>query len=483
MKLSIFRAMVFVILAGFAAAGCMRVGPDYARPETDFHVPDRYLSADDGQTSDYLTRDKWWEAFGEPELNRRVASAVKNNPDVAEAAAAVMEARAVMHRTGADRFPSFDIEARASRQGRYEVNPLTNESRTVETDTFSLSVPASFEIDLWGRLARASQAARADLLAAEENRRTVVQSLIAETVNLYLQIRFLDRQIKITNDLVKSYKQNLELVEGRYSRGVASILDVRQARRALARAEAELPSLEESRGTAMHSLSILQGKYPEKRGVKEGGQTEFKIPPPVPPGLPSELLERRPDIRAAEASLEAACARIGVARANRFPRISLTGSLGYTSEELSALFEPESRLWQIAAGAIQPLFDAGQRAAAERAARARYEKQVALYAKTLLNAFGEVEDALFAGQQLIGRRARLGQLVSESESVLETAMDRYKRGLSGYLNVLDARQSLFQAELDLIQAEYAIYSNRVKLHRALGGGWDRTFDVYGEKHE
>ncbi|MCF8111944.1 MAG: efflux transporter outer membrane subunit [Desulfobacteraceae bacterium] len=474
---------LLAIMAAVAASGCMRVGPDYKRPEPGFEIPDQYLSAGNGQTSDYVPADRWWEDFGDPGLNSAVAAAVKNNPGVAEAAAGVMEARAALRQADADRFPSVDLEANASTQKSYQENPLTGETVSVETDTFSLSVPASFEIDLWGRLARASQAARADLLAAEENRRTVVQSLVGETVNLYLRIRFLERQITITRDLVKSHEQNLELVEDRYKRGLASMLDVRQAERSLARAEAELPSLLNTRGAAFRSLSVLQGKYPENGELKQGDQTGFLSLCPVPAGLPSELLSRRPDIRAAEASLEAACARIGVARANRLPRISLTGSFGYTSDELSALFDPENRLSRIAAGGFQSLFDAGARAAAEKAARARYEKQLASYAKTLLNAFAEVEDALFAARRLRERRDRLERLVSESEATLETAMDRYNRGLAGYLNVLDARQSLFQAELDLAQAEYAIYENRVKLYRALGGGWDRNLGLYGDAHE
>lgn len=483
MKKKILCMILLAIAAVFAASGCMRVGPDYKRPDPAFKVPDQYRSAQDDQTADYVPADKWWESFGEPELNSAVEAAVKNNPDVAEAAAGVMEARAAMRQADGDRFPSADLEAEASRRRSYQEDPRTGETVSVETDTFSLSVPASFEIDLWGRLARASQAARTDLLSAEENRRTVVQSLVAETANLYLRIRLLDLQIRITRDLVKSHEQNLELVEDRYRRGLASTLDVRQARRALARAEAELPSLLESRGTALHSLSILQGKYPESRELKEGDQIEFSPLPPAPPGLPSELLARRPDISAAEASLEAACARIGVARANRLPRISLTGSFGYTSDELSALLEPGNRLGRIAAGGLQPLFDAGARAAAEEAARARYEKQAASYAKTVLNAFAEVEDALFAGHRLREHRDRLEELVSESESTLETAMDRYSRGLVSYLNALDARKSLFQAELDLVRAEYGIYENRVELHRALGGGWDRNLDLYGDAHE
>lgn len=473
MKITGFARASIAILFVFATAGCAWIGPDYSRPDTGADIPGHYLADKKAETAEYVPQHGWWKKFGDPQLNRVVAAVVENNPDITQAAAGVMEARAAMHQTGADRFPSLNLEAQASRRWQTATDPLGDEE-TVETDTFSLTLPASFELDLWGRLARASQAARADLLAAEENRRTVVQSMIAETVNLYLQIRFLEKQIDITRNLVASYKQNLDLVEGRYRRGITPVLDVHQARRALARAEAELPSLVESRGKALHSLSILQRKYPETGGPGSKDKPGFKMPPPVPAGLPSELLERRPDIRSAEASLKAACARIGVARANRFPQISLTGSFGYTSNELDTLFDPLNELWKIAARGLQPVFDAGKRAAAEQAARARYKKQVASYAKTVLKAFSEVEDALLARQQLIKRHSRLMRLVSESEATLDTARDRYQRGLATYLNVLDARQSLHQAEIDLVNGQHALYSNRVKLHRALGGGWDQT---------
>ncbi|MCF8035608.1 MAG: efflux transporter outer membrane subunit [Desulfobacteraceae bacterium] len=463
----------FVFVLALASAGCMRLGPDYSRPDAGFTIPPHFLSGKPAETAAYVPQDRWWQAFGDSGLNRVVSTVVKNNPDIAQAAAGVMEARATLVQTGAEQYPSLNLNAQAATQEQQYVNPITRKNETVAVDTYSLSLPASFELDLWGRLARASQAARAELLAAEQNRRTVVQSLVAEAVNLYLRIRFLQRQIDITENMVSSYKQNLELVEARYQRGLTSVLDVHQARRSLARAESELPSLIEARGKARHSLSILQGKYPENSKQEETQTREFYTPPPVPAGLPAELLNRRPDIRSAEAALEAACARIGVARASRFPQITLTGSFGYTSEELETLFDPESQLWKLAAGGVQPLFDAGRRAAAERAARARYEKQLASYAKTVLNAFAEVEDALLARQQLLKRRNRLVHLRSEAEATLKSALDRYQRGLTPYLNVLDARQSVYQARLDLAEAEHSIYSNRVKLHRALGGGWDR----------
>lgn len=471
------RIFYYVIALGLgiavSGAGCMRAGPDYKRPDSGIEMPERFLSDFSEQTRGRINQDRWWEAFGDPAINQAVSAAATGNPDIARAAARVLEARAAMTQTRADQYPSLNIRARASRQEQEVVNPLAGGLVTVKTDTFSLSLPASFELDLWGRLARAGEVARAELLAAEENRRTMVHSIVAETVSLYLQIQSLQAQIGVTRKLVAAYEQNRQVVEDRHKRGLTSVLDVHQARRSLARGRAQLPSLIQAEGQARHALAILQGKYPSAGNLQTNDRIGFKNLPPVPAGLPAQLLERRPDILAAEAALQAASARIGVARAARLPQISLTGSFGYTSDELNTLLNPASQLWQIAAGSLQPVFDAGKRAAAEKAARARYQQQQAAYAATVLKALAEVEDALLSRQQLMERRSRLLNLLSESGATLASAQDRYRRGLASYLNVLDAQQSKYQAELDLIQAEYSIYSNRVRLHRALGGGWDQ----------
>jgi multidrug efflux system outer membrane protein len=469
------QILLYLIAAGLvlaAGAGCMKAGPDYVRPDPGFEMPARFISDVSKHDSVEPNQDRWWQVFGNPGINHAVSLAINANPDILKAAARVMEARAAITQVRADQYPSLNLQAQASRQQQDMVNPFSGDMTSVKTDTFSLSLPASFELDLWGKLSRASQAARADLLAAEENRRTIVQSVIAETVSLYLQVLSLQDQIAVTRELIAAYEQSLDMVEDRYRRGLVSVLDLYQARRSLAMAKSRLPSLIETKGQTQHALAILQGRYPAATDDLNDKKYGFNDLSQVPAGLPSAILEQRPDIRAAEASLEAASARIGVARANRLPQISLTGSFGYTSNELNALLKPASQLWQMAAGGLQPVFDAGKRAAAEKAARARYQQMEAAYASTVLKALAEVEDALFSRRQLIKRRLRLFELLCESEATLAAAEDRYSRGLISYLNVLDARQSKYQAKLDLIAAEYAIYVNRVRLHRALGGGWD-----------
>lgn len=473
-----YRLSIANVLFCLVMAGCLALGPDYKRPAVVLDMPPAYWEAGDVETRQYAVDDLWWAAFEDPRLNKVVANVIAHNPDIQKAAASVMQARAVAGQTKADRFPSLGLEGKRTRQGVSSLDSTTGQVVTVETDGFSLALPASFEIDLWGRLARASEAARADLLAAESNQRTIVQSLVAEAAAQYFNIRSLEEQLDIARQVTATYRENLELVEARYRRGLASILDVRQARRILAQSEANIPTLVQTVGIARQALAVMQGKYPERtrRAISEAdtaglNQNKFTLPPPVPTGLPSDLLNRRPDIQVAEAALAAACARIGVAKANRFPQISLTGSFGYASDELDLLLEPESELWRVAAGIFQSIFDAGKRKAAQRAAEAKYQQQLAAYAKTILQAFADVEGALLTRKQQVARYERLMIFLEEATATLDTAMDRYQRGLSTYLNVFDAQQARFQAELSLVKTRYAIYSNRVALYRSLGGGW------------
>lgn len=451
-----------------------KMGPDFKRPDAGITPPEAFLNASGNGFADFQDMDRWWEVFDDPKINQVVTNVMNKNPDIQTAAARVLEARSIFRQTRADQYPVLGLSAEAGRQSYSAFNPLTGSVGSNVSDSYSLSLPASFEIDLWGRLSRATEAARAQLLSAEENRRTIAQSLIAEAVSLYLNIESLERQIQVTRKSIDAFRQSLEIVEGRYQRGLTTILDVRQASRLLAEADARLPLLNAALGTQNHSLAILQGHYPETSPPRIQQPDYFRLPPEVPPGLPSELIRRRPDICAAEADLHAASALIGVAKASRFPKISLTGNFGYASDELNALFDPESELWSIAAGGMQTLFDAGKLAAVQRAAVARYEQARSAYAKTVLQAFAEVEGALLNRKELTERRHRLLKYVDEATSTLNVAGDRYGRGLVDYLTVLDAQQVKVNAELQLVTVEYEILSNHVGLCRALGGGWDRT---------
>jgi len=461
----------------------MKMGPDFKKPPLEIEIPETYHDAanvdEREKTTDISDLNEWWRAFNDPEIDEIVKNVIKNNQDIRAAAARILEVQSVFKQTRADQFPNLGLNAEAGRQSYSTVNPLTNSSSKITSDYYGLSLPASFEIDFWGRLARATESSRAQLIAAEEGRRTIINTLVAEAVSLYLNIEAIERQIQVNHKSIDAFKQSLDVVENRYRRGLTTILDVRQASRMLAQAESYLPSLSASLGLKRQALAVLQGRYPESLSEREQPSDYFKLPPEIPAGLPSELIARRPDIKAAEASLHSACAQIGVAKAVRFPQIKLTGSFGYASSDLNTLFDPQGQLWNIAAGASQSVFDAGKLSAGQKAAEARYQQSLAAYAQTILSAFAEVEGALLNRQQQIERRKRLLKYRDESALTLDVANDRYSRGLVNYLTILDSQQVRVDAELQLISVEYEILANHVSLCRSLGGGWEQN-PVEGE---
>ncbi len=464
------RYLFPVITILFVLSGCIKVGPDYHRPDTGTQMSAHYEHGPAEMVTPQPD-DRWWEVYGEVEIDRLVDEVFRNNLDIKKATAGILEVRSRFVQARADRFPSLGLQGQGERQRLPKTVSMSGVSSKREVESYNLSFPASFEVDLWGRLARGQEAARADLLQAEENRRTVAQTVVAETISLYLLMESLERRIRIAFDKTESYGRSLAFVEGRYERGLTSILDVMQARRALAQAESVLPSLRQDLGITQQKLSVLAGRYPRTIPPRPHSEDYYKRLQPVPPGLPSDLLLRRPDIRAAEAGLMSLNARVGVAKAGRFPSISLTGNFGYSSNELDRLFRPESELWNIAMGGVQSLFDAGKLKAGQRAAEARYQQGLAEYAKTVLIAFSEVEGALLTRKEQLERRDRVLNHLMEARRTQEVAENRYKRGLVDYLTVLVAQQARFKAEEDLVLVDLAILSNRATLHRALGGGW------------
>ncbi len=458
----------------------MKMGPDFRPPETGISIPGSYQYA----PAEYLTpqsEERWWEIFGDQELNQVVDEALRNNLDIKKATARILEVRSQFVQVRSDRFPNLSLQGQVQRQ-RQTINTtipvlqgqtlqMQSIEETQRTTNYNMSLAASFELDLWGRLARAEEAARADLLQAEESRHTVTQTVVAETISLYLQMESLERRIQITERSIDNFRSNLALLESRYERGLTSSLDPRQASRILAQAEALLPSLRQDLGITQQKLAVLLGHYPDTRPPRIQQEDYFKLLSPVPPGLPSDLLLRRPDIRTAEARLRALNAQVGVAKASRFPRITLTGNFGYLGDELDRLFKPQSELWNLALGIVQPLFDAGKLKAGQRAAEARYQQGVAEYAKTVLTAFSDVEGALLTRREQLERRDHIVDFLEESRATQRVAENRYNRGLIDFLNVLEAQRTRFEAEESLVLVDLAIYTNRVTLHRALGGGW------------
>lgn len=446
--------------------GCINLGPDYARPDLGITAPESYENVP-AEAALPAVDDRWWEVFGDRELNQLVDEVIKNNWDIKQAAARVLEARAQFVRVRADRFPT--VNASGFKDRRQVGGGASGDS--VIVDTYELAAPASFEVDLWGKLKKASQAAWDDILQEEEARRTVAQSVVAEAVTFYLEMEAVERRLQIAEQSIRAFRQSLQFVETRYRRGLTSVLDVRQARRVLAEAETIIPQFEQELGIIQQQLSVLLGRYPETHAPRKQPSDYFKKLAPVPPGLPSDLLWRRPDLRAAEAGLQSLNELVGVAKANRFPSITLTGSYGWSSRDLNKLLRSESVVWDLTSGIFQPVFDAGRLKAGQRAAEARYRQGVTEYVQTVLDAFAEVERSLLIRELQMDRREREVVFLNEARATQRVAQDRYIRGLVIYLDVLNAQITRFQAEDSLVLVDLAILRNRVALHRALGGSW------------
>ncbi|MBU8921637.1 MAG: efflux transporter outer membrane subunit [Bacteroidales bacterium] len=479
-ELSGFRISIAIALVAFSVllASCsvpfLKAGPDHERPET-VEVPISYENLATDTTMSY-DGTAWWHTFGDPGLDRLVEETIAGNLDIRRATAVVREFSSYVTQSRADRLPSINLSGSYQRQymPATSIPGMTSER---ESESYNASAAAAFEIDLWGRLSRAEEAARATLLASRENRRTIMHSMISETVSLYIQLSTSEKRIMLSEENISAAGKSLRIVRSRYERGIASILELKQAERTLAQAESTLPQLHQNLGTARQRLSVLVGRYPSSK-THSPATDDYRLDlSPVPPGLPSDLLEKRPDILAAEARLHSAAARVGVAKSNLFPRISLTGSYGYTSEELSDLFTPDNILWNLVAGVTQPLFNSGKLIAAKNVAWAQYEQSAIDYAKTVLQAFAEVESTLLTRDRQIEKREKILIFVNKAREVERIASARYERGISGYLSVLDAMQARYQAEENLLLVDLSILTNRVTLHRALAGRWPGIDDV------
>jgi len=450
----------------FFLYGCINLGPDYQRPDLGIQVPESYKFAPTEKPPLEIA-DRWWEIFDDKELNQLVEDALKYNWDIKQAAARILEVRARYVQVRSNRFPAVDV---GGLKDRRQVNGGQLRDNFI-VDTYDLSAAASFELDLWSRLKKSSQAAWEDILRAEESRRTVAQAVVAETISLYLNMEAVERRLQIAAQSIRAFRQSLQFVEIRYRRGLTSVLDVRQASRVLAGAETIVPQFEQDLGIIQQQLSILVGRYPETRAPRRQPEDYFMRLAPVPPGLPSDLLMRRPDIRAAEAQLRSLNDLVGVAKAARLPRITLTGEYGWTSDDLNKLLRTENIIWNLTAGIVQPVFDAGRLKAGQRAAEARYEQGVAEYVKAVLDAFGEVERALLTRELQLDRREREIRFLTEARATQRVAQNRYVKGLVNYLDVLNAQITRFQAEDNLVLVDLTILRNRVALYRALGGSW------------
>jgi multidrug efflux system outer membrane protein len=456
---------VGIMLSGLV--GCINLGPDYQRPDVNVEIPEFFQNDSIKSAADAVIADRWWQDFNDPELNRLVEEVLLYNWDLKQAAARILEARAQFVQVSADRWPQVDFDYRWDKRRFGGVN--VGRGRTITTH--QVTFLALFEVDLWSRLAKASRASWNNILVDEQDRRTVAQTLVAETINLYLQIEALERRLQIADDSITAFQRSLQFVETRYRRGLTSALDVRQARRILAGAQTRVPTLQQELGITQQQLAILLGRYPQTRPARPQPQDYYRQPEPVPTGLVSTLLRKRPDIRAAELRLQALNEQIGAAKADRFPQITLTGSYGWNADGKDRLFKSDSVIWNFTRGVVQPLVEADRLKARQRGVEAQYEQAVSDYANTVLNAFAEVEGALLTRQKRLERRQREVVFLEEARATQRVAQNRYIKGLIQYLDVLDAQQTRFTAEDNLAQVDLGILTNRVNLHRALGGSW------------
>jgi len=441
--------------------GCA-VGPDFERPVVD--TPQDYREQiDQGAT---FANVSWWNVFQDAELNRLITIALDESKDLALAAARVEEARAAAGFARGDFYPQIGVNASGQRGNLAEVflpgSGIQN--------NYSLTANLAWEIDLFGRIRRSTEAARAELLASEYARRAVYIALIADVANTYFLVRDLDARLEIAQRTLATRRNSSNLIRARFKQGITPMLDVNQAEIEEATAAADLASFERQQIQAENLLSILLGRNPAN--ISRGDELADQVfPPAVPAGLPSQLLQRRPDVLAAEQVLAAQVARIGVAQALRFPQLSLTGATGLASNDLSDLTGGDASIWNLGANLLQPVFTGGKNKQRVEIEKARAEQLLRQYELTVLQSFREVEDALVAIRTYRDESAAREMQTRAATNAAMLSRARYNGGVTSYLEVLDIERSLFQAEIAASQVRRSRMQSVVNLYKALGGGW------------
>jgi NodT family efflux transporter outer membrane factor (OMF) lipoprotein len=466
-----FKTVPFVLASAALATSCT-LGRDYKRPAIE--TPTTYRHAASQTSAASLADVQWFDLFRDDTLTQLVRTALQQNFEIRIAAQRVLQARAAYGITRSDQFPSIDVSAGVTAARSSQTGASRGIPEGVDTDVsyaqagFSLG----WEVDVWGRLRRLSEAARAQYLASEEARHGVITTLIADVSDTYLSLRALDLELAIANRTRDVANNSLKLTEARRATGVANGLDVRQAEQLLFTTTGQIASIEREIAQAENALSLLLGQAPGD--VPRGRPLEaLEAPPSVPAGLPSALLERRPDIRRAEQDLIAANAQIGAAKAEYFPRISLTGFLGGQSRALTDLLSGPARLATASVGAAAPVFNAGRTRSNVRLAEAIHGEAIVNYQRAIYTALRDVSDSLAAYTKTTEQRAEQERLVGALTESARLATQRYEGGLDSYLPVLDAQRNLFQGELELARLRQQVLASVVQLYRALGGGWSQ----------
>ena len=489
LKHSHYSVLALVLgIAGFT--GCT-VGPNYKRPTVN--VPGVYresaaaapasaeakseptqtepAKAEPAQTelaTSSLGDEKWWEVFQDPQLQSLIRTALKNNYDVRIAASRVLQAQAQLGITRADQFPTLNAGGEIASQQSPKIGPIP----AYEITQGQLTASAAWNLDFWGKYRRATQAARANLLANEWAQKQVMATLVADLATAYFQLRELDLELEISKRTFNSRTESLQLTQTLEQHGINSLLDVRQSEQLVFTAATTIPEFEREIAEDENAISVLLGNNPGDvpRGLR---LTEEPHSPEVPAGLPSSLLERRPDIRQAEQNLIAANAQIGVARAAYFPQISLTGTAGYESPALTNLFTGPAGIWNLAGSFSQPIFQGGRLKSNVRLAEAQHEQMLLTYQQTIQGAFRDVSNGLISYRKFREFRIQQEHLLESAQDAARLSEVRFKAGTTDYLEVLTNETNSFSAELGLAQAQANELIALVQLYQALGGGWQQ----------
>ncbi|PPD51654.1 MAG: RND transporter [Methylotenera sp.] len=457
------------ILLLLMLSSCQALGPNYLRQV--FNLPEKFSQPTINEAAENTATRAWWKHYQDAKLNELVELSLKNNTDIQLAVARIEEADASMREVGASLFPEVSLSADATRTKVTELGAFPVFIAPIRNN-YTFGFNTNYELDFWGKIRRAKEAATANALASRYSKQTVELSLIGLVSSNYLQLRGIEAQIAVTKDNQRSRQESLNLTQRRLDGGIASSLEVSQAEVAVSNLNAQLIELNRLRALSLHQLAVLTGVL--DLNLDEVNQADIRtlpIPPIPPAGLPSALLENRPDIRQAEQTLIAENAQIGIAKAALYPSISLTGSYGGESLELGNLLKSGARIWTLGLGLDLPIFDSGRRKARVDQATARQKQALAQYQTTIQNAFREVNDALVTRRLNVEREQSLAASEASAKKALVVAENRYKAGYSAYLEVLDAQRVHNDAALANVQARQATSLASVELFKVLGGDW------------
>ncbi len=457
-----------VLVGAFTALliSACAVGPDYRRP--DIHAPEVFQYEPDNAAATSDTQ--WWRQFGDPVLDDLISEALANNTDVRIATANVQKAASILMQTRSAFYPQVGYGIAGGKSGGAGSSELSDlPVFPGSEESYQALLSASWEIDLWGRIRRLSESARASLLATGEARRGVILSLVATVANSYLELRALDEQLTVANATLETYRESVRLFELQFQYGQVSMMTVAQSQSQYQVAAAQIPQIEAQIAQTQNALSVLVGRNPGP--VVRGKPIGELLQPEVPAGVPSSLLERRPDLLQAEQQLIAANAQIGAAKARYFPAISLTGALGRVSPDLSDLFSGSESLWTYKGSVTGPIFAGGVIRGGVAEARAVTEAALLNYELSIRNAFADVDNALVANLKLQQQLVAQTNLVNALREYSQLARLQYDEGYTAYTTVLQAEQSLFPAELELAAVRASVLGSAVNIYRAMGGGW------------